>query len=126
MEVVRNDVFIVSLRQQVIFPAIRTNIPIPQEVFQDLFEHLEKTSSSTIGVVTVRAGAKDPKELYDIGTFCRIASHSTSKTKVGNQEMSVATISVEGQSRFQIKSYSASSRYRCATVKLLPEDDAAE
>mmetsp|Transcript_81112 Transcript_81112/g.173488 ORF Transcript_81112/g.173488 Transcript_81112/m.173488 type:complete len:979 (+) Transcript_81112:66-3002(+) len=123
---VRNDVFILNLRQQVVFPAIRTNVTIQPQVFSELCEFCEKHDSTHIGVVAMKTEAKDSEELYKVGTYCRIASHAQSSTKVGDQEVSVITLSIEGQSRFQVERFTQTSPFHVATIKLLEETRGAE
>mmetsp|Transcript_92935 Transcript_92935/g.258842 ORF Transcript_92935/g.258842 Transcript_92935/m.258842 type:complete len:968 (+) Transcript_92935:63-2966(+) len=123
---VRNDVFILSLRKQVIFPAIRTSVTIQPQTFHELCEYCEKHDSTHIGVVAVKATSKGREELYKTGTYCRIASHAQSTTKVGDKEVSIVTLSIEGQSRFQVQSFTQTSPFHVATVKLLEEPQGVE
>jgi ATP-dependent Lon protease len=118
---VRDNVFILNLRQQVIFPAIRTQVTIQPQIFTELCEFCEKYDSTQVGVIAMKPNSKegDEPELYEIGTYCRIASHSQSSTKSGDQEVSVVTLAIEGQSRFQVLKYSQTSPYRLASIKLL-------
>lgn len=124
----RENVFILSLRQQVIFPAIRTSITIQPQTFAELCEFCEKYGSTHVGVGVVSAkpnNGSNAEELYDLGTYCRIASHSQSTTKVKDKEVSVVTLSIEGQSRFQVLNYTQISPYRLANIKLLDEKEGA-
>jgi len=124
---VQNDVFILSLRQQVIFPAIRTSITIQPQTFQQLCDFCDKNNSTThIGVVAVKSAAQGTEELYSTGTYCRIASHAQSTTKVGDKEVTVVTLSVEGQSRFQVQRFTQTSPFHVASVRLLREREGAE
>jgi len=141
---VRSDVFILALRQQVVFPAIRSNITIQSSTFAELCEWCDKHDSAHVGVVAVRppstgsssgssrAGAvkeepQDAEDMFSVGTYCRIASHSRSTTKVqGQEEVTIVTLAIEGQSRFHVKSYEQTSPRRIATVELLEELEGAE
>lgn len=124
----RENVFILSLRQQVIFPAIRTSITIQPQTFAELCEFCEKYGSTHVGVGVVSAkpsNGNNSEELYEVGTYCRIASHSQSTTKVKDKEVSVVTLSIEGQSRFAIQNYTQISPYRLANIRLLDEKEGA-
>lgn len=124
----RENVFILSLRQQVIFPAIRTSITIQPQTFAELCEFCEKYGSTHVGVgvVSVKpSNGNHIEDLYELGTYCRIASHSQSTTKVKDKEVSVVTLSIEGQSRFQVESYTQTSPYRLANIRLLDEKEGA-
>lgn len=122
----RNNVFILSLKQQVIFPSIRVNITIPKQVFEELCEFCEKNDSTNVGVIVAKSVARGVEDLHDVGTYCRIASHSQSTTKVGNQEVSVVTLLIEGQNRFRVRSYSQTSPFRLATVQMLEEREGVD
>nr|ADV91219.1 mitochondrial lon protease-like protein 2 [Karlodinium veneficum] len=126
----RDNVFILTLRQQMIFPAIRTSITIQPSTFQELCEFCEKYDSTHIGVVAMQPGkgGDAPEEPYSVGTYCRIGSHSQSTTKTGDQDITVVTLSIEGQSRFQVLKYTskADSPYRLARINILDEKEAGD
>jgi ATP-dependent Lon protease len=71
-------------------------------------------------------GGEGADEPYPVGTYCRIGSHSQSTTKTGDQEITVVTLSIEGQSRFQVVNYTSKpdSHYRLAKIELLDEREA--
>lgn len=123
---VLDNVFILNTKHQVIFPAIRTSISIPPQTFVELCEFCEKYDSTHVGVVASKPNSDDEADLYDVGTYCRIASHSQSTTKNGDEEVSVVTLSVEGQSRFKVQEYTQKSPYRLAKVQILDEREGAE
>mmetsp|Transcript_125028 Transcript_125028/g.324791 ORF Transcript_125028/g.324791 Transcript_125028/m.324791 type:complete len:987 (+) Transcript_125028:60-3020(+) len=115
------DVFILALRQQVVFPAIRTSITIPPQTFSELCDFCEKHDSTQIGVVAMKSTNKGAEELYTTGTYCRIASHAHSTTKMGDKEVTVVTLSIEGQSRFEVQNFTQTSPFHVANIKVLQE-----
>jgi len=117
----RDNVFVLCLNQQVIFPAIRTNVTVPPQTFAELCDYCEKYDSTHIGMVATKKGDKGGEEPYEIGTYCRIASHSQSTAKSGDKEVSIVTLSIEGQSRFKVMKFNQTSPYRLANIQLLEE-----
>jgi len=126
MAAVRNDIFILSLRQQVIFPAMRTSVSVSPQTFSELCDFCEKHNRTHVGVLTVDTSSEGGNELYATGTWCRIASHAQSTTKVRDREVSVVTLSMEGQSRFKVESFSQSAPFHVADICLLDERDGSE
>ena len=122
----RSNVFILSLRQQVIFPAIRTSITIPPQKFSDLCDFCEKHDKTHVGVAALKPTSAGAEEPYHVGTYCRIASHAQSTSKVGDKEVSVVTLSIEGQTRFRVQKFTETAPFHVATIDLLEERDASE
>ncbi|OLQ13730.1 Lon protease [Symbiodinium microadriaticum] len=78
----RTDIFILALRQQVIFPAMRATVTVSQDTFTELCDFCEKNQRTHIACITMRPDG----ELYSTGTWCRIASHQQSTAKFQDQE----------------------------------------
>lgn len=123
---VRDNVFILSLRQQVVFPGIRTSIALQQQTFATLYDFCEKHENPHIGVIAVKASTKATDELYTTGTYCQIAAHSQSTTKIGDNEVTVVTMSIEGQARFEVQSFAQRSPFLVANIKFIEERQGAE
>mmetsp|Transcript_31214 Transcript_31214/g.85611 ORF Transcript_31214/g.85611 Transcript_31214/m.85611 type:complete len:965 (+) Transcript_31214:75-2969(+) len=130
----RSNVFILSLRQQVIFPAVRSNISIAPNTFTELCDFCEKHDDGYVGVVAVKPTKNDPTaslqapgtdDFYTTGTYCRIASHAQRISKVGDKEVSMVTLSLEGQCRFQVQHFTQTTPFQVATIKLLEESEEA-
>eukprot|EP00928_Gymnodinium_smaydae_P005209 TRINITY_DN11789_c0_g1_i1.p1 TRINITY_DN11789_c0_g1~~TRINITY_DN11789_c0_g1_i1.p1 ORF type:complete len:1036 (-),score=279.04 TRINITY_DN11789_c0_g1_i1:100-3132(-) len=123
---VHSNVFVLVVRQQVVFPQIRSSVNVQQDVFSELCDFCERHDSTHVAVITADPDAKaGDEELYGVGTYCRIVSHSRNVTKVGGKEVTVATLSIEGQSRFRVCSFEQTSPFRLATIELLPESPEA-
>lgn len=123
---IRNDVFILEVRSQVVFPSIRMGITIPEKVFIEMCDFCEKYDADHIGVVTVKGSAEGVDELYTVGTWCKVASHKSTTSKAGGQEETSVRLTVEGQQRFQVQSFTQTAPFRVATIQLLEESRAAE
>jgi len=126
MASMRNDIFILPLRQQVIFPAMRTSLSVSTQSFVELCEFCEKHNRTHIGVLAVKSTKNGVDELYSTGTWCRIASHSQTTKKSGDKEVSVVTLSVEGQSRFRVERFTQTGPFHVANIQLLEERDASD
>eukprot|EP00930_Biecheleria_cincta_P011679 TRINITY_DN1146_c0_g1_i1.p1 TRINITY_DN1146_c0_g1~~TRINITY_DN1146_c0_g1_i1.p1 ORF type:complete len:994 (-),score=203.04 TRINITY_DN1146_c0_g1_i1:316-3243(-) len=127
MAAIRNGVFVLSLRQQVIFPAMRTSVAVSSQTFAQLCDFCEKHSQTHIAVLAAKDNKEEGSdELYSTGSWCRIASHAQSVTKAGNREVSVVTLSLEGQCRLQVKRFTQTSPFHVADIVLLDQRDPAE
>mmetsp|Transcript_68222 Transcript_68222/g.120414 ORF Transcript_68222/g.120414 Transcript_68222/m.120414 type:complete len:943 (-) Transcript_68222:137-2965(-) len=126
MATIRNDIFILSLRQQVIFPAMRTSVSVSPQTFSELCDFCEKHNRTHVGVLTADSSSEGGKELYTTGSWCRIASHAQSTTKVRDREVSVVTLSMEGQSRFKVEKFSQTAPFHVADIRLLDDRDGSD
>jgi len=118
---VKNNVFILGNDQQVIFPMIRTRMTVDAKTFQQICDSLENDGTE-VGVIAAKSpkGSKNP-ELFNVGTYCKIVSNTQSSTKNGDKEVSVYTLMIEGQSRFEVEQYTQKSPHRLATIRMLAE-----
>lgn len=121
---IRKDVFVLALRQQVIFPAIRTSITVSPETFGELCDFCEKHNRTHVGVLTVNEDTTS--EFFKTGTWCRIASHQQTTTKYGDMEQTVISLAMEGQFRFEVEEFTQKRPFHVATIRLLEERDPNE
>lgn len=125
MVVSHSNVFVLTLKDQVIFPQMRTNVSVPQELFTDMCEFFERHDSRHIAVITAKPSSDG--DLFSVGTYCKIASHSKKVAKLRGREIVTATLSLEGESRFQLSQIEQSHKlYHVATIALLPEQESGD
>lgn len=113
----RTDIFILALRQQVIFPAMRATVTVSQDTFTELCDFCEKNQRTHIACITMRPDG----ELYSTGTWCRIASHQQSTAKFQDQETTVIALTMEGQCRLQVEKFTQKTPFHVGDVRLLEE-----
>jgi len=124
---IRKDVFVLALKQQVIFPAIRTSITVSPDTFSELCDFCEKHNRTHVGVLTVdEKTSNSSNHFYRTGTWCRIASHQQNTTKLGDLETTVISLAMEGQFRFQVEEFTQTRPFHVATIRLLEDRDPAE
>jgi len=134
------NVVVLPLRNQVVFPSVRSVIDIGKGTFQELCNHLEKTSSSGFAAVALRpAKAGSPPQTYEVGTYCRLNSHTVAEDNgnsakdtesadagfpngSGRQPGRVRLV-VDPRCRFRILKYTEMSPIRKATVQFLEEQE---
>eukprot|EP00746_Dinoflagellata_sp_MGD_P003435 gnl/MRDRNA2_/MRDRNA2_106683_c0_seq1.p1 gnl/MRDRNA2_/MRDRNA2_106683_c0~~gnl/MRDRNA2_/MRDRNA2_106683_c0_seq1.p1 ORF type:complete len:999 (+),score=209.89 gnl/MRDRNA2_/MRDRNA2_106683_c0_seq1:147-3143(+) len=115
-----DNVFVLALRDQVVFPNIRTSIGLRQRTFEQLCEHCETHHTNDIACVTIKSGKNKEEDFYEVGTLCKLISHSqSSSTRSGNKDDTITVIAVEGRSRFKIRRINQIQPYRTATVELV-------
>jgi ATP-dependent Lon protease len=121
---VEENVFILALREQVVFPNIRTSIGLRQRTFEQLCEHCERHHTNDIACITMTPGKNKDEDLYEVGTLCKLISHSqSSSTRSGNKDDTITIIAVEGKSRFKIRSFDQTQPYRTATIELVNQKE---
>mmetsp|Transcript_18426 Transcript_18426/g.40292 ORF Transcript_18426/g.40292 Transcript_18426/m.40292 type:complete len:950 (+) Transcript_18426:73-2922(+) len=123
---VKNNVLVLSFRQQVVFPALRTSISVTPQTFTELCDLCEKNDTTPhVAIFAVKSSGKNGDKLYDVGTYCKVASHTRSTAKSGNQELSVVTLSIEGVSRFRVQKFVQTKPFRIADIELIEEQEDA-
>lgn len=116
-----SDVFILPLAY-VLFPGNRSQVQVQPRVFRDYCSFSEKYDRAELGVIARRANPKEGEaELYEMGTLCHIASHAETTTTMGEREMTVVTLTIEGRSRFKVKKFKQKSPHYVATIGSLEE-----
>lgn len=124
----KNDVFILPVRHQVVFPSVRASVALLPQTFTDLSDFLEKHGDTQqIGVLTVKEAWSDvqdirPEHLNTIGTYCRVVGFSESTTSTGKKKMQVANLSLEGLSRCQVQNFAKVSPFLVASLQLIEAD----
>ncbi|CAJ1429648.1 unnamed protein product, partial [Effrenium voratum] len=118
----RKDTFILALKQQVIFPALRSSITVTPETFSELCDFCDRQHRNQIGVLTMNENS----EFFKTGTWCRVAAHQQNTTKLGELETTVISLSVEGQCRFQVEKFTQTTPFHVANIRILTERDPAE
>lgn len=120
----KHNVFILTVRQQVIFPAIRTNITVSPDTFAELCDFVEKRGGAQeVGILTRKSEPRsgedshEPDGLYSIGTYCRIASLATLRSK----SVAAATLTIEGLSRFAVERFTQTEPFRLADIRMLED-----
>ncbi|CAE7207080.1 lon [Symbiodinium natans] len=113
----RTDIFILALRQQVIFPAMRATVTVSQDTFAELCDFCEKHQRTHIACITMAPNG----DLHKTGTWCRIASHQQNTTKFQDHETTVISLSMEGQCRLQVESFTQKVPFHVGNVRLLEE-----
>jgi len=112
---VQENIFILALRDQVVFPSIQTSVCLRQQTFELLSKHCEEYNTNHIGVITFKPTSSF--DFYEIGTFCKVVRQShPSDSKSG------CTIVVEGRSRFQIVNFHHVEPYHKANIKLIDQE----
>ncbi|CAK0841270.1 unnamed protein product [Prorocentrum cordatum] len=123
-----HGVAILPLRNQVIFPGVRSTVEVTETRFQELSAHLERTGSSTVGALAARPARGGQKggsdggsrsaapgdELFETGTLCRLVHHTV--------ENSTCRLVVEGKSRFTVERFEQTSPLLVATVRPVEEE----
>lgn len=122
---------ILPLRNQVIFPGIRGAVDLSKKAFDDVCAFMERTGASGIGALALRPSKKGPLEskgeLFEVGTLCRLVSHSASDTKgASNSSKGSVRLVMEGRSRFRVLEIVETGPIRVARVQLLEEDPEAD
>lgn len=114
----QGKVFILALQEYVIFPNIRTSINLRQRTFRQLCEHMAQHNTKDIGVITVNPGKREEDDLYRIGTFCKLITHSQPRLD-SEDDNGTASIVVHGSSRFKLVNFEQTQPYRTATIELI-------
>jgi len=123
---IQGNMFMLALREQVVFPNIRTSIFVKHEAFELLRKHCDYHHTDIqFGAVTLKPTAFD---VYETGTFCVVIRQSqSSNSRSENDDNAMTTIIVEGKSRFQMVNFNQLDPYREATIKLIdPEEEACD
>lgn len=106
---IKNNIFIVVLREQVVFPNIQTRIGLAQKTLMKFYEHSKRYKTNAIGVMTLRC--ETTMDVYQIGTFCCVISRSPN------------AIIVEGASRFKVVRFNWGEPYCTAMIKLIDQQE---
>lgn len=112
---VQENVCILALREQVVFPSIQSSIRLRQQTFELLCKHCEDHHTNHIGVITLKPTSSF--DFYEIGTLCKVVRQSHS-----SNSRSDCTIVVEGRSRFQIVNFHHVEPYHKANIKLIDQE----
>mmetsp|Transcript_53823 Transcript_53823/g.116340 ORF Transcript_53823/g.116340 Transcript_53823/m.116340 type:complete len:941 (-) Transcript_53823:49-2871(-) len=118
---IKKDVFMLSFRQHVLFPGIRASVSVTPQTFSELCDSSAKNDSVPhVAIFTVKSTHNNGHKLSDIGTYCKVASHSHRTTKSGKQEVDVI---LEGLARVQVKRSVQHKRHRIADIELIQEEE---
>jgi ATP-dependent Lon protease len=121
--VVQGNIFMLALREQVVFPHMRTSISVKHQDFELLHKHCEYHHTDIqFGAVTLKPTAAF--DVYEIGTFCVVIRHfQPSNSRSDNDDKAMTTIIVEGKARFQMVNLNQLDPYREATIKLIDQEE---
>jgi len=133
------NVFLLPLRGQVIFPGVRSTIEISRSTFKELCDQLDRSGAQGVGCVAVRPlharrsaafDASGGDEMYEVGTYCRLVSHDGASDSKGSDSKGVPSLSrkvqvvLDGKYRFKVIRYTQQSPVQAADVQPLTEEDA--
>merc|ERR1719375_1709574 len=120
---VQGNIFMLALREQVVFPNIRTSICVKHQAFELLRKHCHHHHTDIqFGAVTLKPTVAF--DVYEIGTFCVVIRQSQpSNSESENDDNAMTTIVVEGKSRFQMVNFNPFDLYPEATIKLIDQEE---
>lgn len=113
---IRENAFVVILREKVVFPKIQTRIRLTQRTHKLFHEHCERHKTVHAAIITLKPGST--MDACQIGTFCNVIDHSPT------------IFAVEGRSRFKIvrwlPNFDLTQACRIATVELIDCEEEVE
>jgi len=73
----------------------------------------------------MRPGKRGEDDVYEVGTLCKLISHSQNSTssRSDKKDEVITAIAVEGRSRFTLVNFNQTSPYRIATINLISENE---
>jgi len=109
------------------FPGVRGTVELSQRTFERVRRSLGEGRTGGLGLAATRPGTL---ELYEIGTFCRIVTHSfLGQPRPGTEQGEAGArvrVVLEGRTRFRVLYYTQVSPLHITTVQLLEELPAPE
>lgn len=121
---VQHGMFVLVLREQVVFPMFRTSVTVQLETFKAMCDFFERNGGvQEIGAVALKQAESEP---YSVGTCCRLAGHTQSTTKSGGSETTLVTLALEGLHRIAIEGFTQTSPFHVAIVRRLEDSTSVD
>lgn len=117
---IEDNVFILALQDQVVFPHIQTSISLKRRTFEQLCEHCERHHTNDIAVILMRPGKHKDEDVHEMGTLCKLISSSSSQS---GKKDEVTVIEVKGSARFRVLNFNQTQPYRTGTVELIDQNE---